>query len=833
MAKESEMRIKINKLLEDAGWIFSAVNKEKGDVITEQPVKFQDGTNGSADYVLLDSGNNFLCVIEAKEEYKHALSGKEQARKYAKELKARFVILSNGNTHFLWDTEENNPKPINHFPTLQALEEYKTHKINPETLSQINIDENYLAITQYPTLLEDVDYIADGERKEKLIKDKELIILRDYQVNAIKAIQDAAKENKTRFLLEMATGTGKTKTCIALSKLFLETGNARRILFLVDRLELESQAEKDYKKVLKDWTTVVYKKNKSDWRKATIVISTVQSLIEKYKTDFNPTDFDLVVSDEAHRSINGEARAVFEYFVGYKLGLTATPKDYLKNINDEDKSQKNYEKRELLSTYKTFGCEGGEPTFRYDLLQGAKDGHLILPFVIDLRTEITTELLSKKGMEVEIKNNDTGEIEKQIYFGKHFEKKFFNEDTNREFCEQILEHGEYDPITGEFGKTIIFCRSQDHASKITNILNILADRKWPNKYNSDFAIQVSSNITDAQQMTINFSNNKLSGDSNFDEVNHPEYKTSKTRICVTVAMMTTGYDCADLLNVVFLRPVFSPADFIQMKGRGTRVYNFEDKYTGDKNKKERFKLFDFFAVCEYFEKDFDYNQKLILPQNIGRLNTNDKDFEINDDISTEPKVYNGLYDHQSPDIIKSKEEIQIGNEGQRVDREAFGIKMREELSKDETLRAYYENGDLQNAETYFRENLYDKPRLHITMDKIVRNWGLNRRPLWREVLDYIFGNRDKFDSKEDIINEHFNQFISIYSDNLDDERQDAIYSLMSAYSTDMKVREIINKGEYSKLDEVDLLDVWRKLNDPESLRIALINYTKDFVVGRM
>ncbi len=132
----------------------------------------------------------------------------------------------------------------------------------------------------------------------------------------------------------MATGTGKTLISAAVMKLFLKTGNAHRVLFLVDRLELEDQAQRNMVKYLKkDFISLIYKENKDDWRKADIVISTVQSLLsgDKYRIHFSPTDFDLVISDEAHRSIGGNARAVFEYFVGYKLGLTATPKDYIKN----------------------------------------------------------------------------------------------------------------------------------------------------------------------------------------------------------------------------------------------------------------------------------------------------------------------------------------------------------------------------------------------------------------------------------------------------------------------------------------------------------------------
>ena len=183
----------------------------------------------------------------------------------------------------------------------------------------------------------------------------------------------------------------------------MKTENAKRVLFLVDRLELEDQAKKNFVRYLKnDYTCVVYKEKRDDWRKAAIVVTTIQSLSfnNNYRTLFSPTDFDLIISDEAHRSISGNSRAVFEYFIGYKLGLTATPKNYLRKldpakINENDPRE--WERRQLLDTYITFGCASGEPTYRYDLIKAVEEGYLVNPVIIDARTEITTQMLSDKG----------------------------------------------------------------------------------------------------------------------------------------------------------------------------------------------------------------------------------------------------------------------------------------------------------------------------------------------------------------------------------------------------------------------------------------------------
>src|SRR5208283_288885 len=189
--------------------------------------------------------------------------------------------------------------------------------------------------------------------------------------------------------------------------------------------------------------------------------------------------------------------------------------------------------------------------------------------------------------------------------------------TNQLFCKTFLENALRDPVSGEVGKSIIFAVSQNHAAKIAEILNQMADRMFPGKYQSDFAVQVTSQIPDAQQFTINFTNNNLLGSGNF----LPDYKTSKARVCVTVGMMTTGYDCPDILNLGLFRPIFSPTDFIQIKGRGTRKHDFREELFDPELRdlvkepqKKQFKLFDFFANCEYFEEGYNYDQVIALPK---------------------------------------------------------------------------------------------------------------------------------------------------------------------------------------------------------------------------
>ena len=168
----------------------------------------------------------------------------------------------------------------------------------------------------------------------------------------------------------------------------------------------------------------------------------------------------------------------------------------------------------MLDTYRTFGCESGQPTFRYSLLDGVKDGYLINPTVVDARTEVTTQLLADEGFVVSF-TDDAGEEQEETFRQREFEKRFFSDATNQVFCKTFLEHALRDPVSGEVGKSIVFAVSQNHAARLTQTLNEMADVMFPGKYQSDFAVQVTSQIPDAQQFTINFANNNLLGSGNF------------------------------------------------------------------------------------------------------------------------------------------------------------------------------------------------------------------------------------------------------------------------------------------------------------------------------
>ena len=774
--KESASRIKINKLLERSGWILE--DKTNPNVITE----VLTSERKLSDYVLLDSKNNHLCVVEAKNAKINPLSAKKQSRDYAKSLNCRYVILSNGNTHYLWDLNQGNPQKILTFPTQDKLE----GKTNIKIPSLDNIDEYYIANSIYPNFFEHTDY-QDIEIRKDFLESNGIKILRYYQVDAINAVKKSIEQNKDRFLLEMATGTGKTLVSAGLAKMFLSKIGVNRVLFLVDRIELENQAYTSFHDLLsKDFTSLIWKENRDDWRKGQILISTIQSFTQdaKYKEIFLHDEFGLIIVDESHRSLGVSGRDCMEYFDGYKVGLTATPRDYFKGL-DKDSLQSNnyfdYEQRMLRDTYEIFGCFEREPTYKYTLEDGVKDGYLIQPKVIKANTDISTKLLSKSGLQIE-EYDDNGNMRVKNAKRKDFERTVFNEETNVEFCKIFLRNAKRDPITNEIGKTIIYCVSQDHAAHITQILNKLSDDLFPKKYSSDFAEQITSLVPDRQEMTISFNHkkNKLNGYSKFNS----NYRTSKTRIAVTVDMMTTGYDCQDLLNICFMRPVLSPSNFIQMKGRGTRTFNYGNLIIGDNKRysqelnKSEFFLFDYFGNYDYFENEFDYFKIIDVPNtSSGKDGPVNKKFRL---------------DLKSPDKQSEIIKIILGDEGMKIDRDLYPSIKKKIITNMKLEQYVYESNYDEAEKLLFSENT------NIDLKKISLSLELDRNITPKELLLYSFGLIDSIPLKQDLIDIEFLHFSN--EKKISPHNYKDIKLLFDAYYSDKSFRVLVDEKKFGRLD---------------------------------
>ena len=467
---EAFSRILIDKALEYSGW----------NLLNPKEVQFEfTNVSGRADYILRDSLGRVLCVLEAKREDHDPYDAKEQARGYAENLNAPFTILSNGREHWFWNLErahERDAYRIERLPSREDMERVRLKNL------------------QQPRLLQ-----TDVVTPSYLRAFNPNITLRGYQIRAMEAVSKGFdKAGKRQFLLEMATGTGKTLLCAALIRHFLLTRNAERVLFIVDRIELAKQTMEEFAVMLKEFSPVVYKtaRRTGELPGSSVVVATIQSLMMdgRFREEFTPFYFDLVINDEAHRSIYGDAREVVQFFQATRIGLTATPKAYLKNINVKKlgaEDPKALEARELRDTYHYFGCEPGMPTFRYDIIDAVQDPEgpfLCLPKIIDCRSDITTQALQESGWAVIINEQE------ENFKIRDLERKIFTPNRNRLMCEAFLREAQRDP-TGALGKSIVFAVNQTHATAITKILNELQP---------EIAITITSRIKDASSIAKEF-----------------------------------------------------------------------------------------------------------------------------------------------------------------------------------------------------------------------------------------------------------------------------------------------------------------------------------------
>lgn len=834
MSKEAKARIKINQLLTDAGWRFFDNEQGKTNIDLEHRTKkakydneklgddLDNAPDGFIDYLLLNNEKRAIALVEAKRESIDPLDAKEQAREYARGKHIRHIFLSNGNVHYYWDLEYGEPTRISKFISIEQLGEAIKWTPNPEQMMEQHVDENYIAVSQ------DSKWLSYTEAQRTEAKtNKDIRQLRDYQVEAANKLKSEFAKGKRRFLFEMATGTGKTLLSAAIIKMFIRSNNADRVLFLVDRIELELQAWKNFNDYLykdDDMRPVIYKRNKTDWQNAKIVITTIQSLSydNRFLKEFSPTDFQLIISDEAHRTIGGNNRIIFEYFMGSKLGLTATPKDYLKGINVDEADPRDLERRLLLSTYETFGCSDGMPTYRFSLEDAVKHEppYLCMPKLLDARTDITTEMLSKQGWTHKFINED-GDEEEDTFYKKDFMKKFVSHETNKKFVEAFLQNAKLDPISGEIGKTIFFCVSRYHCRLITKLLNEEASKKFPNQYGkgSFFALQITSDITGSQDRTIRFAHNDLNGHSNFNS-ELQDYESSKSRVCVTVGMMTTGYDCPDIMNVVLARPIFSPTDYIQIKGRGTRLHTFE--YSDNDNeieiKKDNYFMFDFFANHQYFQEEYDYKQKIELP----------KDSEGNEggDGGTPTPDLN----YTGADELKPIKEEDFGpSKIMKVDKEAFSKRFeettKEEVEKNPDLQKAVEQEDWTTLSSYVKEHLFEKPTEYWNLEKLLNWYDIDRRANLTEILMKIFVANYKLKTRTDLADDYFEQFMS--DSKLDGSKYNSAKRLFESYLMFDDIRKQMNEKNPDPNDArlgLYNLKVIGKDNIP-----VILNYIKDNV----
>jgi type I restriction enzyme R subunit len=682
-ANEAFSRVLIDKALESSGW----------NLLDFRQVRFElSGVTGRADYLLNDE-RGALCVLEAKREDTDPYEAKEQARGYAENCRAPFIILSNGCEHWFWNylLPDQDAYRIERLPSREDLKRLRLKNMRPpRPLSTERITPDYLK-----------SYKRD-------------LVLRQYQIKAMSVIASLFDSKRMRkFLLEMATGTGKTWLCAAIIRLFLATRNAERVLFIVDRIELAKQTLEDFAVLLPEYKPVLYKtarRRPGELLGSCVVVATLQSLMvdRRYREEFTPFHFDLVINDEAHRSIYGDAREVVQFFQATRIGLTATPKAYLKNVNIARLSSENpkaLEARQLRDTYHYFGCEPGIPTYRYDVIDAVKDPEgpfLCLPKIFDLRSDITTKALEDSGWAVLVNEQE------ENFKIQDLERKIFTPTRNRVMCEAFLKEAQRDPA-GNIGKSLVFAVNQNHATALTKLFNELQP---------GIALTITSRIDDASSLAKEFRDGKRT-----------------ERIAVSVDMLSTGYNCRDILNIGLMRPIFSPTEYIQIKGRGTRLYTFRLGHT--EYAKKNFFLLDFCAVAEYFEEEYDYTSPLKLPQGKKQKEkpttgghgpgqaTEAEGGVPPEEKAPEPRqipVWEGV------DTMVSREVRIVGPNGEKVDvmtfRGSFERDVKAFAGKDAEFKEAIEAEDDDTVETIMNERFYHKPEMFYSPDKLVVSYGV-------------------------------------------------------------------------------------------------------------
>lgn len=525
---------------------------------------------GYCDYVLFGDDGKPLAVIEAKKTMVDALKGRQQACLYAECLKKQYGVK----------------------PVIYYTNGFKTYIIDglgyPERVVMGFHSKN------------DLEWLIQQRSRGGItdMKVNESITNRAYQKQAIKAVCEHFDNMHRRGLLVMATGTGKTRVSISLTDVLMRNGWIKNILFLADRTALVKQAQKNYAKLLPAVTTTILSEEKDPDSTARMVFSTYQTMInyiDRADKPFTIGRFDLVIIDEAHRSVFGKYTAILSYFDALMVGLTATPREEVDR-----------------STYELFNLDEGSPNMAYELDEAVKDGFLVPHTVLNRTTEIMRAGIRYDSLTAAEKQQMediwTYEKAKGILSGSNrdiekseINKYIFNKDTIDKVLQDLMENGLKINSGETIGKTIIFAASHKHAELIVERFNYLYPELAGE--NSDFCLLIDNYVNYAQSLVEKF-----------------EVRGKMPQIAVSVDMLDTGVDVPDILNLVFFKPVHSKIKFWQMVGRGTRLSEgiFDDKSGKEADKKE-FYIFDWCGNCEYFSHNGDGAKPVISMSLTERL----------------------------------------------------------------------------------------------------------------------------------------------------------------------------------------------------------------------
>ncbi|MBS0593185.1 MAG: DEAD/DEAH box helicase family protein [Proteobacteria bacterium] len=537
----------IDLLLKEAGWPLDQPRDREFEV---SGMPNQQGS-GFVDYVLWGDDGKPLALVEAKRTRRDARTGRQQARLYADCLERQFgqrplIFYSNGYEHWLWDDTRWPPRAVQGFYKKAELE---------------------LAIQRRGTRKP----LAAGEIDTAIVE-------RYYQTRGIRRIAEAfERDHDRKALLVMATGAGKTRTVIALADLLMRCNWAKRVLFLADRVALVNQAVNAFKRHLPDASPVnLVTEKDAEGRVFVCTYPTMMGLIDEMSQEragragdgqrrFGVGHFDLVIIDEAHRSVFRKYRAIFDYFDSLLVGLTATPKDEIDR-----------------NTYGLFDLESGVPTDAYGLDDAVRDGFLVPPKAVSVPLKFQREGIRYDDLPEDDKDQwdalEWGDDVPDRVEAEAVNKWLFNRDTVDKVLEHLMTRGQMVAGGDRLGKTIVFAKNQRHAEFIAERF----DANYP-QHKGEFARVITFQTEYAQSLIDNFSAR--------DKAPH---------MAISVDMLDTGIDVPEVVNLVFFKPVRSKTKFWQMLGRGTRLC--PDLF-GPGSDKRFFCVFDYCGNLEYFSQD--------------------------------------------------------------------------------------------------------------------------------------------------------------------------------------------------------------------------------------
>ena len=531
----------IDLLLKEAGW---SLNQDRDREFEVSGMPNKKG-QGFVDYVLWGNDGKPLGLVEAKRTRRDARVGQQQAKLYADCLEHQFgqrpiIFYSNGYEHWIWDDASYPPRQVQGFHKKAELELLIQRRETRRTLAEAPINSE--------------------------------IVDRPYQTRAIRRIAETFERDHARkALLVMATGAGKTRTVIALSDLLIRCNWAKRVLFLADRVALVNQAVNAFKRHLPDASPVnlVTEKN-AEGRVYVSTYPTMMGLIDEASDGqrrFGVGHFDLVVIDEAHRSVFQKYRTIFDYFDSLLVGLTATPKDEVDR-----------------NTYSLFDLEDGVPTDVYPLEEAVLDRYLVPPRAVSVPLKFQREGINYDELSEEEKDqwdalewDDDGAVPDRVE-AEAVNKWLFNKDTVDKVLAHLMTRGLMVAGGDRLGKTILFAKNQAHANFIAERFNA----NYPH-YKGEFARAITFKTEYAQNLIDSFSN-----------------KEKNPHLAISVDMLDTGIDVHEIVNLVFFKLVRSKTKFWQMVGRGTRLC--PDLFGPGQNK-EMFYIFDYCQNLEYFSQD--------------------------------------------------------------------------------------------------------------------------------------------------------------------------------------------------------------------------------------